>query len=177
MKKLIAFLLLLGGIWSCSQPKEDQESSTAAMPMPMEFAGTKYSDIAKVGIRNLANKDIDAFAESFDDNAVYRFNSGDSIVGKAAIHAYWKDRMANAIVKLEISKDIWLPIKVNESTNVRTGEWVLCWFSASATYTTGKSMNQWVHTVYHFNENDKIDEVTQFLDRAQIMAAMAEEKK
>jgi hypothetical protein len=33
-------------------------------------------------------------------------------------------------------------------------------------------MSQWIHTLMHFNNEDKIDRVLQFLDRAPINAAM-----
>jgi hypothetical protein len=33
-------------------------------------------------------------------------------------------------------------------------------------------MTQWIHTDFHFDENDKIDEVNQYLDKAAINEAM-----
>jgi hypothetical protein len=33
-------------------------------------------------------------------------------------------------------------------------------------------MTQGIHTVFHFDKNDKIDVVNQYLDRATIMEAM-----
>lgn len=179
MKNLIALALLVGALWSCSQPKP--EATTPAeepKPQPIEFADAKYSDICKQSLTALASKDVDAFVSSMAENSIYRFNSGDSIVGKAAITTYWKDRMTNAIDKLEFSNDIWLSLKVNESTQgVNTGNWVLGWFQVTASYVTGKSMSQNIHTLYHFNGNGKIDEVIQYMDRAPINAAMIKAKK
>jgi hypothetical protein len=37
-------------------------------------------------------------------------------------------------------------------------------------------MTQGIHTVFHFDENDKIDVVNQYLDRATIMEAMKNKK-
>ena len=34
-------------------------------------------------------------------------------------------------------------------------------------------MSQWIHTDYHFDANDKIDQVVQYIDRAPINAAIA----
>ena len=174
MKKLTILLLMAGLIWSCSQPKDEPSAIETVMPMPMEFAGTQFSDIAQEGLMNLCNKNFDGFIKGFSENAVYRFSYGDSISGKDTIYAYWKDRLTNVIDKLEVSNDVWLPIKVNQSDKVRKGEWVLSWFRVNATYVTGKSMTQWVHTLYHFNESGKIDQVTQFLDRAPIQDAMTQ---
>lgn len=177
MKKLTFIALFALGMWSCSQPKPEVAQTVEVKPQPMEFGDSKYSDMCKQGLTALTNKDIDSFVANMADNAVYRFNNGDSIVGKPAISDYWKDRTTNAIDKISFSKDVWLTIKVNESTQgVRTGNWVLAWFRVDATYKTGKSMTQTVHNLYHFDASDKVDGVTQFLDRAPINAAMAKGK-
>lgn len=179
MKKLFVFLLLVGGLWSCGQEKAEVAAVVEPpKPQPIEFADAKFSDICKQNLASLASKDVDAFVSSMSDNAVYRFNSGDSIVGKPAITAYWKDRMTNAITSLQFSNDFWLSLKVNESPqNVTLGNWVLGWYNVTATYKTGKSMTQGIHTLYHFNANGKMDEVIQYIDRASINAAMMPAKK
>ena len=125
----------------------------------------------------MTTKDIDGFVSNFADDAVYVFNNGDSIAGKQAITEYWTDRMTNAIDEIGFSNDIWLSLKVNESSQgVMTGNWVLGWFQVTATYqATGKSMTQNIHTLYHFNDSGKFDRVIQYLDRASIMAAMTKE--
>lgn len=111
------------------------------------------------------------------DNAVYVFNNGDSLVGKEAITNYWLDRRENLIDKLTFSSDVWLVINVNEapSSRVMTGPWVMGWFLAKATYKTGKSMQQWIHTDYHLNDEGKIDRVIQYLDRQSINQAQQSE--
>jgi hypothetical protein len=39
--------------------------------------------------------------DEFADNAVYYWNSGDSLVGKPAIDKYWRNRRAN-VLKLSL---------------------------------------------------------------------------
>jgi len=53
------------------------------------------------------------------------------------------------------------------------GIWLLGWYRTTATYKNGKSMTQWIHADSHFDNNDKIDLVIQYLDRAPINAALA----
>lgn len=67
-----------------------------------------------------------------------------------------------------------MPIKVNTplTEGQVTGNYVLYWFASYAKYKTGKSMKQRIHMVYHFNDNDKIDRVSQYLYREPINAAM-----
>jgi len=70
-----------------------------------------------------------------------------------------------------------LPIKVNKKGNIPLdGYWLLSWYKTTAKYKGGKSMTQWIHTTYHFDANDKIDMVDQYLDKAAINAALPQKK-
>jgi hypothetical protein len=89
------------------------------------------------------------------------------------VAAFWKDRRVNVIDTIAFKNEIWLSIKVNEAENVGPGNYLLGWFDSSITYATGKTVNISIHNVYHFDANDKIDFVLQYLDRAPINAAMA----
>jgi hypothetical protein len=51
----------------------------------------------------------------------------------------------------------------------------LGWYKTTVKYKGGES-TQGIHTVFHFDENDKIDVVNQYLDRATIMEAMKNKK-
>ncbi len=52
------------------------------------------------------------------------------------------------------------------------GNWVLCWYLVDVKYQkSGKRMQQWIHTDLHFNSNDKVDRVIQYVDRATVAAA------
>jgi hypothetical protein len=180
MKKTIAMSLAISMFIACSSPKtEDKPAATndsavaaPAKPQPAEFADPKYSEIGKMGIASLSSGNIDAWMSSFADNAVYVWNNGDSLAGKAAITAYWKKRRGEVIDSITFANAIWLPIKVNQPQTVeQPGVWLLSWYFTSAKYKTGKRMAQWIHTDTHFDANDKIDRVIQYLDRAPINAA------
>ena len=54
-----------------------------------------------------------------------------------------------------------------------TGNYVLSWNTVHAKYKSGKSMSQRMHMVYHFDASDKIDRVTQYMDRVPINAAQS----
>lgn len=173
----VLFLFVLCCLFAaCNQPKPET-AAVPAKPQPLAFGDSTKSQLCKEGIMALAAADVDGFARNIADNAVYMWNSGDSIAGKAAIVDYWKDRYANVIEKMEVSNVIVLSLKVNESKQVDPGEYVLMWASVTASYKGGKSMTQWVHNIYHFDNAGMIDRVTQFLDRVPIMAAMPAKKK
>lgn len=181
MKKTIAMASAILMFIACSSPNTDNKPvvatdsavATPAKPMPTEIADQKYVDIGKNGNASLSSGNIDAWMSSFADNAVYIWNNGDSLAGKAKIADYWKQRRGAVIDSISFSMDIWLAVKVNQPQNAAQlpGVWLLGWYFTKAKYKTGKSMAQWIHTAIHFDASDKIDRMIQFLDRAPINAA------
>jgi hypothetical protein len=177
MKKTIAMALAISMFFACSSPKTDDKPAAAndsavaapAKPQPAEFADPKYAEIGKTGLSDLTSGNIDGWMSGFADNAVYVWNGGDSLVGKAAISAYWKKRRGEVIDSISFANQIWLPIKVNQPQSVeQSGTWLLSWYKVSAKYKNGKKMSQWIHTDMHFDANDKIDRLIQYLDRSLI---------
>ena len=181
-KVLFACACIAFAATACNDQQAETASSTPAAstaaadskPAPAEFGDSKYADIGKQGLANLASGNIDAWMSAFSDNAVYAWNNGDSLVGKEAIGAYWKKRRTEALDSISFTNDIWLPVKVNQPQKTEApGLWLLSWYEVNAKYKSGKSMKQWIHTLLHFNSEDKIDRVLQFRDNVPIAAAMA----
>jgi hypothetical protein len=182
MKKLMFWTLCSFLFIACNDQKADETTTethaaaaTETKETPAaEFADAKYADIGKKGIAALSSGDIDGWMSGYADNAVYFWNSGDSIAGKAAISDYWKKRRTDVIDSISFSNDIWLAVKVNtpQQQVQAPGVWLLGWYKVDSKYKTGKRMSQWIHTDMHFDANDKIDRVIQYLDRAPINAAM-----
>ena len=154
---------------------ETTASADTTVMAPAEFADPKYSEMVKTGLAALSSGDVAAWLSNFSDDAVYAWNYGDSLAGKAAITEYWTKRRAETLESLTFENQIFLPVKVNtpQSTEA-TGVWVLAWYETTAKYKpSGKSMTQWIHTDTHFNADGKIDRVIQYVDRMAINAAMA----
>jgi hypothetical protein len=181
MKKLMPLALISFLFFACSggkwggQPSSGTDTVVAAPAkiLPTEIADSKYSDIGKKSLEGLSSGDIDSYLSAFADNAVYVWNNGDSLAGKAAITAYWKKRRSEVIDSISFPSQIWLAVKVNvpQQPAHLPGIWALSWHLTVAKYKTGKHMAQWMHTDLHFDANDKIDRVIQFLDRVPINAA------
>lgn len=172
-----AFLFL-----GCNNEKATEQKDETAMssanetkaPQQAEFADAKYADIGKRGIAALSAGDVDGWMAAYADTATYLWNNGDSIKGKAEITAYWKKRRTEVIDSISFTNDIWLPVKINKPQSVEApGTWLLGWYQTDAKYKGGGRMRQWIHTDMHFNADDKIDRVIQYLDRAAINAALA----
>lgn len=179
MKKAFYALCCGALLIACSKPQETAPVATApAEPPQAEFADAKYAEIGKQGISALASGDVDTWVTAFADSAKYFFNGGDSIIGKKAITAYWKDRRGNVIDKMEMKFDTWTALKVNKPQNKYNlpGVWLIAWYQVTASYKNGGSMTQWIHTDMHFDANDKVDVTIMFLDRVPINAAMAKKK-
>ena len=181
MKTQIAIALLVLSVWSCNSPRtEDSKKETSAetpavvvSQTPVEFADEKFSESCKDAMMKLSSGDVNGFTSLYADDAVYRWNNGDSIAGKPAIVKYWTDRRKNVISKLEFTDDIWLSLNVTEASkqDVRKGNWVLSWYTTHATYASGKSITQAMHMLFHFNPEGKVDEVIHYLDRGEIKSA------
>jgi hypothetical protein len=163
-----------GGQQTAPADSSATSMSTPATPQPVEFADSKYTDMGKQQMAALSGGDIDKWLSMFADNAKYYWNGGDSLIGKADITKYWTDRRKNVIDSLTFSNDIWLPVKVNQPQQQiqAPGVWLLSWYQVRSKYKNGKTMSQWIHTDYHFDANDKVDIVIQYIDRAPIIAAL-----
>jgi len=176
MKNLLLTFLGCALLWACSQPKPEAEAPAAPVtPQPLEIGDSKYVEIAKNGLQALREGNIDAFGANLADNAKFTWNYLDSLDGKQAITDYWKDRRGKVIDTLIVSNDVWVTLKANEppAPGIPTGTWVFAWYKVTAKYNaTGKSMTQWIHQLQHFDANDKIDYMSQYLDRVPIQAAL-----
>jgi ketosteroid isomerase-like protein len=178
MRKLMLLLLFLPLFMACTteikHEKKMEPGATTVKEQPAEFADPKYAEIGKKWINSLAAGDMAGYLSAYADNAVYVWNNGDSLTGKAAISAHWTKRRTEIIDSLAFSHEIWLPIKVNKPQSVEApGVWLLAWYQVDAKYKpTGKKMTQWMHLDMHFDANDKIDRVVQYLDMVPINEAM-----
>lgn len=171
MKKLFLFVLCAMVLLGCKKETTTELATTTVAPV--EFADAKYSEIGKKALEDLSKGDMDAWLSIYADNANYYWNAGDSLVGKLAIDKFWRDRRSNVIETITFKNDIWLPLKVNEKGNIPLdGYWLLAWYEVTATYKGSGSMTQYIHTAFHFDANDKIDRVDQYLDRVPIMEAI-----
>jgi len=180
MKKVFALFACSALFFGCNDPKttekdEPKAETPATSSKDYEFGDNKFVEIGKKATASLESGDIDSWVAYYADSAKYHWNNFDSLVGKTAITDYWKKRRADVIDSMSFTKQIWMPIKVNTPLieGQMTGNYLLYWFVSYAKYKTGKSMKQRIHMVFHFNDNDKIDRVSQYLDREPINAAMA----
>jgi hypothetical protein len=181
MRKLILMLCCATVFAACNKPKEEA-AAVAEEPKPTpptELADMKYADIGKQGLDALSSGNVDGWLQAYADNAKFYWSGGDSVVGKDKITAYWKDRRSNVIDSITFVNDIWLPIKINKPQKGpdREGVWLVSWFFANIKYKNGEKVHMWIHQDYHFDANDKIDQVVQYVDRAPINAALAKKKK
>ena len=176
MKQILFGALLSLTLAACKdskteEPKMDNAADsdkTAAMaPKPIEFADARYTEMARNEVAALQSKDVDGYMSAFADNASYHFNSGDSVMGKAAITEMWKKNFKDLIDTMTLSNPIYLPVIVNEpQSNIAKGTYMLSWYTLNAKFKNGAKTMQEIHVVVHFDGNDKIERVDEFIDRS-----------
>ncbi len=181
MKKILVFLLTYLAITSCgNQAGKDAAASSSdtataqAKPIPpIEFADTKYGDMIISSWAKFSSGDVAGWLSGFSSNANFYWSRGDSLVGKEAIAKWWKDRRGNVIDSISFSNQVVLPVKVNQPQQpiVRPGIWLFHWALVHVKYKSKKSLNFWVHTDYHFNGSDSVDQCIQYIDYAPINVA------
>jgi hypothetical protein len=182
MKKLLSLAAGCCILLACNtKPAEPQATDTTSTVKPKEvpqseFADAKYTEMGKKGLAQLASGDVKGWLDGFADNAMYRWSSGDSLAGKAAIAEYWTNRRSKVIDSMQISNDIWLPLKVNRPQKGpdAAGIWLLGWYQVNVRYKNGKKLQFWVHQDFHYDNNDKIDQSIQYIDRAPINKALGQ---
>ena len=156
----------------CTAPKSET-TEDAREPKAIEFADDKYSAIGRQSLSQWAQGNIDGFVADFADNAVFSWSSGDSLIRKEGITAYWKERRGNVIDTIFYQSEVCVPLKANQSPPNPSGIWLAHWANFSIRYTNGKSVKMWIHHVFHFNDADEIDLIVQYADRAPIAAALS----
>jgi len=183
MKKLLLFCAGYYLLLSCnnqpaaSAPAATKDSMTVNKPAstpPSEFADGRYVDMGKKQLAALSSGDMNAWLAPFADSAVFHWSGGDSLAGKEAITKYWTERRGKVIDSISFSLDIWLPLKVNKPQQGpdMPGVWLLSWYKVNVKYKNGKKLTFWVHTDQHYNNNDKIDVLVQYIDKAPINKAL-----
>ena len=154
------------------------DTATAAVekkaPPPAEFADAKYIEMGKKNLAQLASGDIDGWMSAYADTAKFNWSAGDSLVGKAAITNYWKERRGKVIDSISFVNDIWIPIKINQPQKGpdRAGVWLLSWYQVHVKYKNGKKLVFWAHVDNHYDNADKIDITVQYIDKAPINKAL-----
>lgn len=184
MKNFINSMLMICLLAACetnTKPLESRGMNTGdSMPADTsmnkpasEIAEARYMDVGKQMMQYFESGDYDSWKNYFSDSAVYIYSAGDSIQGKEAIASYWKDRRTQYIDSIAFSNDIWIPININtpQQGPDMPGVWLLNWQQVDVKYKSGKSLNFWMHSDYHFNEQDKVDRAVIYVDRAPIRDA------
>lgn len=162
MKKII--ILFFGALMACNQVKQEP---------PIEIANPKYIDLSKGVLTSLCQGDLAGFIKPYSENTTYRWNYGDSLVGRKAIIDYWTERRNSVIDTITFKNEVWLAFKVNDPPqHMKPGVYVLGWADFTVTYTNGSSLNMNIHTVFGYDQNDQIISTLQYLDRSLIADAL-----
>lgn len=178
MKKMIISIAAVCSLLACQNNTDNKtsenvaaDSAKAASNAPIELADTSFNTIGDKALSDFAKGDYDSFISIYTDDSHLDLAGGDSLTGKANILAFWKKTMAG-IDSIRFNTPIYLPIKVNESRQVQTGNYLLMWYNFTLYFKNGKKLLGHTHDVVHLTANRKIDYQMHFADNAPIIAAM-----
>ena len=173
MKKLLFGFFIFSLLIACNDKKEEETKtaeSTAPAVADTKKSGDELLDMSEAdGIKAVfdafSKKDVVAMTANYDDNVRMVWSAGDSLVGKQAVVDYYTKRF-KIIDSLNFTEHIYLPVKINvqQSQYAHLGKWVLAWTMTNVKYINGKKLTFWSHTVYHYNDGNKIDFVGQYID-------------
>lgn len=179
MKKIISVFFVASILFACnSAEKKAEVTSTEAKSetgkAPVELINdSNFINSVKAAFTAFENKDIEGYTANLADNVMFRWSSGDSLVGKQAVKDYYTGRF-NIIDNIKYSNHIFLPMMSNVSPNggvTPAGKWMLTWFQTNVKYKNGKAIQFWAHNAQHYNDAGKIDIFAQYIDRHPIMEA------
>ena len=179
MKKIISLFFIAVFLFACNNEKKDETAAAPEVktdkPMaPIEIIwDSNFVNSVKTSMAAFQNKDVEAYTANMDDQIKFRWSGGDSLVGKQAVKDYYTGRF-NIIDNIKFSNPIFLPVMANASPNggaTPGGKWMLNWYQVDVKYKNGKAIKFWVHNASHYNAAGKVDESSQYIDRAPIMEA------
>lgn len=180
MKKFLLGVLASACLFACNADKKGEIKTTATKSATAddtkkpaaELLDPAMGEDIKNVYKSLAKGDIDGMTANYDENILFTWSSGDSLVGKQAVTDYWKNRWS-IIESLEFTNQVVLPIQVNEkqAPTQRTGKYALYWGLTNAKYKNGKTVQFMSHSVNHYNDAGKIDYVRMYYDRLPITEA------
>src|SRR5882724_8930353 len=134
MKKIIICVTACISLYACQNNTANKttasssaDSAKIAATTPIEFADSSYNAIGDKALSDFSKGDFDAFISVYTDDSHLDLANGDSVIGKAGILKYWKTSM-NGVDSIRFNKPIYLPIKINESRQVQTGNYLLMWY-------------------------------------------------
>jgi len=159
MKKII-ILLICGALGACNKITHEP---------PIEIGDPKYIERSKAVLTALCEGNMDEFIKPYADNARYRWNYGDSLIGRQAIFDYWEKRRTTVIDTITFKNETWLAIKANAPPkHIKPGIYVLSWADFTITYTNGSTVDMNIHTVFGYDGKGDLVSTLQYLDRSLI---------
>jgi hypothetical protein len=173
MKKIIFWVTGCLFIYACQSSSDNSQTEGAktAVTAPVEFTDSTFIIIGDKALSDFKKGNFDSFISIYTDDTHLDLADGDSVMGKANVLNFWKSRMTG-VDSIHFNTPIYLPIKVNESKQVQTGNYLLMWYNFTLYLKNGKKLTGHTHDVVHFTTDKKIDYQMHFTDNAPIIAAM-----
>ncbi|HLO80064.1 MAG TPA: hypothetical protein VK166_03850, partial [Chitinophagaceae bacterium] len=113
-----------------------------------------------------------AWLSTYADNAkVYYPGTGDSLVGKQGLEAFFKTR-TDSVASATFTNATYLAVDKQDSTGyAANGKWLMAWGMFTIKYKNGKTAYLPIHLVHHMDSSGKTDIAAWYYDQVDIMNA------
>jgi hypothetical protein len=176
MKRTL-FVLAIGALFACNAGP-GEETKTEAAPATDAAATTSSllpaADLKTIqdGIQAFCDGDQAAWMATYADNAkIYYPGTGDSLVGKPGLEAFFKTR-TDSVVSATFTNATYLAVdKQDGSGYAANGKWLMAWGVFTIKYKNGKTAYMPIHLAHHMDASGKTDMAAWYYDQVDIMNA------
>ena len=98
MKKIISAICIAALLFACNNEEKkaetaapDAKSETAAAPVEL-INDSNLVNSVKAAFTAFENKDIEGYTANLDDNVIFSWSGGDSLIGKQAVKNWYTAR-------------------------------------------------------------------------------------
>jgi hypothetical protein len=177
MKKVL-LVLAIGCLFACNSGNQEEAKTDATAATPAETTAPASSLIPeseygpmKNGIQAYCDGNQEVWMSGYAENAkVYHPGPGDSLVGKAGLEAFFKQRM-DSVASASFVNATYAGIDNQVDGSTLKGKWLMAWGVFNIKYKNGKTAVLPIHLVHHLDAAGKTDLAAWYYDQMDIVNA------
>ena len=157
-------------------PKQEDIKPDHSSDRNYIWGNQEYVDLARRQLLFYSENKMEEMAALLSDSIHFAWNGGHEFTGKDWTVNYLRHRRNKLIDTIYYTDQFWMPveIKLPAYQGQRTGQYVYAWTTLHVKYENGKMVNERIHLEYHFDNQKRIDDIMQYIDRVPLLEAGGE---